>query len=184
MVNKTLSASSWNLHWDLNKRIAPSVYGTTWRFKFPTANPPIGYVHRGSGGSILPYKVMRIQYNITGDGQLIPNDNDKPPARLALYFQRQYDDWQATPGKTEMYRWWSNTRTPLVLGPTTIEIPLTGDKWKSVNTITGTMNPSMFSKAKEKCARIGFTLGGVGSAGHGVKAIGTAYFEIIGFWLE
>jgi len=125
-------------------------------------------------------KEIELVFNIEGNVDKIIPVTDGKPARISLYFQRQGDDWQAKNG-TEYYRWWSIQPVVLQAGVNKITLPLKLENWTSViNRDKATEQD--FKDAIENPLNIGFSFGGVGSAGHGVcLESGEAVFTIIDY---
>lgn len=116
------------------------------------------------------------------------------PADLCLYFERQFDDWDATivpePGHgsgdlnqgTEYYRWFATpvALAPLVAGDFDITARLT-DKWTALRAADevsdaseDSLNPNegarYFKQAIDNAGQVGFVLGGGDGWGHGIIA--------------
>jgi hypothetical protein len=116
-----------------------------------------------------------------------PHD-DYGTLRATLYFQRKGDDWQASIGGTEYYRWWC-TGLPggaidLIAGegtPQTLSCPLDWHYWSDVR---GKQSELAFAQALADPSNVGITFGGDGGLGHGVAATGRAEFELTDFVMQ
>ena len=155
---------------DDDNKARPGHINMGYTFNIPKCSDPvrrsdgIHYVTRGlkSGESMSGW--MNIEYSIIGDGVLIPTEGVDP--RLALYFQRQNDDWSAE-GVTASYRWFTKARPPLTYGDSSFSTPLEYKYWTPV--VSSEYNTeSVFNNARTQAIRVGFTLGGSSGAGHGV----------------
>lgn len=135
---------------------------------------PMGYVTRSVSRREQAGSMIEAHITVTGDGVVHPVNGDADcagqEARLALYIQRQGDDWLASEGTTEFYRWWWNPREPMQPGAA-IEwsVPLMPSPgWYSVYGKNAADYPDEFKAAVRSAARVGVTHGGCGAAGHGV----------------
>jgi hypothetical protein len=146
-------------------------------FDFPMAGRgEVHYVTKTVKGPLTGS--LTLTYSIEASpGTVFSACDGGTPGRLAIHFQRKGDDWSAR-GAYAGYRWYSTKRTVLVSGEhTTISIPL-DDIWHWGAVLgTGRTQP-LFDAAKARPARIGFTFGGTGNAGHGVHLLaGSARFN-------
>jgi hypothetical protein len=118
-------------------------------------------------------------------------------ASLCLYFQRQFDDWNATVGNdtealitntdTQYYRWFatSNAMLPMVAGEFELTAALT-DKWTALRAESeDSLNPhegaDRFRKTLPAVGEVGFVLGGGDGWGHGIIATKPSRIIITGF---
>lgn len=169
---------------DDGNRDRPGHINMVYSFDIPKCSDPvqrrdgIHYVTRGlnSGESMTGW--MHIEYSIVGDGVLVPTEGTDP--RLALYFQRQNDDWLAE-GMTASYRWFSKSRPALAYGDFSFTVPLEYKYWVPV--VNSEYNTeAVFHNARTQTRRVGFTLGGSSGAGHGVCVkTGAAKFIVKNF---
>jgi hypothetical protein len=144
-------------------------------FDFPMqGRGEVHYVTRTIKGPLTGS--LTLTYSIeASEGAVFSACDGGTPGRLAIHFQRKGDDWSAR-GAYAGYRWYSVRRTLLVPGANTITIPLDFEHWGAVLG-TGRTQP-LFDAAKARPARIGFTFGGTGNAGHGVHLLsGSARFN-------
>lgn len=143
--------------------------------------PSVHYVTRASGriGG-----TMTLSYSIEAspDAVFVAADGGSA-GRIALYFQRRGDSWSGR-GKYAAYRWWSSNRPTLKPGTWSLSVPLDRAAWIPV-TSSRHATAAAFGKAAAKAARVGFTFGGAGNAGHGVcLTSGTASFRVVSFAVE
>lgn len=125
---------------------------------------------------------MRIEYTVTAsDGALIIGNEERDrlePGRMALFFQRDGDDFGYTKYNAG-YRQWSLARDFLTPGSHVFEVALTHDKWTTIGGEHG------FDAARNDVENVGFTLSGAQSAGHGVcMASGTASITVTSFTIN
>lgn len=119
---------------------------------------------------------IEIILRVEGDGVADPVNGDRvcagQPAEIAVYFQRRGDDWLATEGSTEFYRWWWRDRIPLEPGTeVALTLPLEpSTQWTSVFAKSALERPDKFADAVEQMRYVGVTHGGCGAAGHGAYA--------------
>jgi hypothetical protein len=157
-----------------------------WYFDFFYPSPRAGHVNYVTTptGPLLGKRKIVLHYRIDAAPgvRLAPRENPRAPARLSLYFQRRGDNWSGR-GRFEHYRWYAMPahRLPLTPGEHRIELALDGRNWKSIQSSSGAKAPAQFRDALANASRVGFVLGGGGSAGHGVFATGPARFTLLNF---
>jgi hypothetical protein len=164
---------------------APAARGG-WSFDFPYPNERAGHVHylTTRTGSLLGRSriVMRYRIDAAPGAVLTPRESPGSPATLTLYFQRRGDNWSGR-RHYEHYRWYAShpNRVPLSAGEHEVSLTLEARNWKSLGAATGDRTQAEFRDALAEADRVGFVLGGGGSAGHGVYATGPARFTLISF---
>ena len=157
-----------------------------WSFDFPYPNERAGHVHylTTATGSLLGRSriVMRYRIDAARGVRIAPRENPRAPATLTLYFQRRGDNWSGR-RRYEHYRWYASHANRVALSPGEHEVTLSleGHNWKSLTAATGDQVPAEFRDALINAGRVGFVLGGGGSAGHGVYSTGPARFTLISF---
>ena len=157
-----------------------------WAFDFPHPRPSAGHVHYVTTrtGSLAGKSKIVMRYRIEAEPgvRLAPRGAPETTAKLALYFQRRGDDWSAR-GPYEHYRWYAThgNRIPLTPGEHEVSLTLDPRNWQSLASAKGSDVPAQFRAALANAERVGFVLGGGGSAGHGVYATGPARFELLSF---
>jgi len=166
--------------------LAPITAGGGWYFDFPNPDPKSGHVHylttRTGALAGKSRIVIRFRIDAAPGVRIVPRSNPGSAATLTLYFQRRGDNWSGR-GPFEHFRWYSTpaNRLSLSAGEHQLSLPLDGRNWKSVMAAKGDEVPEQFRDALRNAERVGFVLGGGGSAGHGVYATGPARFTLIGF---
>jgi len=158
------------------------VYGS---FDFPLCSTPVSpdgpsvhYVTTKWGTRLAGTMTLTYRVEASPDAVFIAADG-ATAGRIALHFQRKDDNWTAY-GKYAGYRWYSRSRPLVVPGEGFISVPLDLANWGAV--LTSGYTQSLFDDAKRRVARVGFTFGGAGNAGHGVcLTSGTAKFVIESF---
>lgn len=143
-------------------------------FDFPQSDG-VHYIVRPAPNA-MNGKTVTLRFAIEGDGKLVAVQDEEPKtARLRLYVQRKGDNVQGPFG-----RWWSRD-VELTTGENVIAHKLIPDEnWSSVLGQVANANEAAFNGDINNAGHIGFTFGGM-FAGHGVYAIGTVRFRLIGF---
>jgi hypothetical protein len=122
---------------------------------------------------------VTLTYTLAGDGVIVPTEGTGP--RMALYFQRNGDDWSAA-GKYAAYRWYAKTRVTIVNGTYTYTVALDYPNWGPVISSSTFNTLTNFEAAKTTPRRVGVVFGGSVGAGHGVcTTSGTSTMKIVGF---
>jgi hypothetical protein len=144
-------------------------------FDFPMqGRGEVHYVTRTVKGPITGSLALTYTIEASDSAVFVACDGGTP-GRIAIHFQRKGDDWSAR-GSYAGYRWYSLNRPLVAPGTHTISIPLDLANWIAVLPTSRTQ--PLFDAAKSRPARIGFTFGGSGNAGHGVcLKSGTARFS-------
>lgn len=154
----------------INLPLRPKETAGGWEIDLPS-DAEIHYVTksgRTEGG-------IRVVYRVTGD--FYAPENPQYPAEMSLHFQRRNDDWSASPGETEFYRWWSRQSFPMTAGTHEAYVPFEMDLWTSV--MGNTPSEAMFKAALQDMARAGVTFGWRGGRGHGARAIRGGTIEVL-----
>lgn len=158
-------------------------------FKFPIPTEGrVGYVYTSSPALTNARRIL-MEFRITGNASFIPADrNDRGPAKVVLYFQRSGDDMScSTSGSnTQYYRWWSKANVVLRTGDRfVLESSLKPEAWVSCWGRSGNDAQEAFYAAKKTAQKVGFTLSGQMSAGHGIRASNrSSEFKLSRFLIE
>jgi hypothetical protein len=178
--------------WD----IGPEYDGTNYSLNMP-AHPGPGFVIELPTPAHQPHYVTTNYGPLTGktritikgriEGGPIFAKDGTSPAILALYFQRQHDDWQAG-DYTSVYRWYGNKTmlTPLVAGPFEVSLGL-DEEWTAVRGGPGSSsldNAEQFKAAIDNAGAVGFVLGGGDGLGHGIMAAAPSSLIVDSFTVE
>lgn len=124
---------------------------------------------------------MRLEYTFeaSADAKVVDDeDHTKTPGVMALFFQRDGDDYSQSK-YDRGYRQWSLPRQILEPGSHVFEVALTPDQWN--------FGHAGFEATKADVENVGFTLAGYGgaSAGHGIcMAAGTASITVRGLTVQ
>ena len=211
--SKTTDASSW--------QIGPLRDLANGSQENDSKNMPLTPVSDGASGFVIdmptptsePHYVtnnhgpLKADQRITMTGEITIEDGGKffakdgvSQASICLYFQRQYDDWDATDmpkdsqnadlnQNTAYYRWFAtnNAMSPIVPGPFTLTASfnevwtaLRGDS-KDSKTDEGI---KFFKEALDNGWRVGFVLGGGDGWGHGIIATKPAKITVHSYTIE
>jgi hypothetical protein len=157
-----------------------------WVIEIPMAPGSLRYVTMPTQ-SLAGKRSIRMVYEVETDDpatRIVPRNFPESPSILALYFQREGDNWSGS-GKYEAYRWYASgvKKSPIVAGKHEIEASFEWG-WTGVMTSSINSNPWGFREALEHAHRVGFVLGGGDGLGHGVRATGPARIRILSFSVE
>lgn len=137
-------------------------------------NHPMGYVLRDMSRREQGGQTLEAHVTISGTGTIEPTNYDQDctgrDPELSIMIQRQGDDWTASEGNTEFYRWWSRDSRIMEPGADmtwNLSLMPSAD-WYSVYGKTAFDYPEQFNAAVRSGAHVGVTHGGCGAAGHGV----------------
>jgi hypothetical protein len=138
-------------------------------FAFPPCSNPVSprgpsvhYVTRACR-SLSEQKLIRLVFEVVGDGFVCDAEHPTGQGRLSLYFQRRGDNWSAR-GVYGAYRWYSAAVASMTPGEHVLEVPLRFVDWRAVSGAAASQ--PRFREAKANAVRVGFTLGG-SNKGHG-----------------
>ena len=163
----------------------------------PTPQSEPHYVTFNHGPLAKNSKItLKVRLDIEAGGQFFAKDGVSQ-ASMCLYFQRQFDDFDATVGNptgamitnvnTQYYRWFATPTAliPLVAGTFTLTANL-ADKWTSLRAESeDSLNPhdgaKWFKGAVDDATEVGFVLGGGDGWGHGIIATKPAKITILSF---
>ena len=181
-----------------NMPLAPTSNGAGgFIIDMPTPTSEPHYITNNHGPLDNAQRItMKGNISIEAGGQFFAKDGVSQ-ASICLYFQRQYDDWDATDmpkdsqnadlnQNTAYYRWFAtnNAMGPIATGPFTLTASfddvwtaLRGDS-KDNKTDVGV---GFFKAARENGWRVGFVLGGGDGWGHGIIATKPAKIEVTSF---
>lgn len=158
--------------------LRPERVGSGWRFTLEPGDQVDG-VTRNCWG--LPPSAIRLRFRVSGDPATRLQAYEFPdrPASLTVFFQRRFDNWSGR-GDYETYRWYTRKLYPLVLEEDLIvEVPLTPEHWKAVQSTRGDQAPDKFNEAREKAWRVGVVFGTAGGRSHGVITDKPVRFELL-----
>jgi hypothetical protein len=177
-------ASPWR-HEQKGRATIIAAPNSIWAWTFPKKPGLVSYATK-AGVRLTGKSAIRFKFRIEGSAPTwVPYhpEQEGPPCKVRLYFQRNGDDMMGKAGTTEFYRWWGNAHvTPLALGSFDVTAPLVPPEWGSVLGKNGTVAGSKWTAALADVGRIGFTFGGASFAGHGVVlATGSANFMLEAF---
>lgn len=138
-----------------------------------------GHYGKITGSSItIRYKVTggpleALEGGISGTRRLCPGK----PAQIAIFIQRTGDTMTANP-LFRTYRAWSKNRPELRAGTHRLTVSLTHSNWVAVS---GQHDANSMAALLADVQHYGVTFGGCGGAGHGVRALNDATFELLEF---
>ncbi len=183
-----LTPNSWLLLWGSGLPLHPIPTTNGWAFSIPSDPGSVHYVQvpfmGGLGtieGQTLTVSFILHSANPKYSAQVESGESD--PAMMHLFIERLNDNFSTA---DQYYRWWCRT-TEYILGTNdnvkiTLSCPITQVNWSSVYGLSDETN---FSDAMKNVGWIGFTFGGNGGWGHGVRLLsGDATFELLNIQLK
>ena len=184
-----LTPNDWGITWSSAMPDHPSPLNNGWSFDVPNGTGHVNYVVVPFQATLpLEGKTISMTFRVVSTNPAYSAEveaGESNPASLHLFFQRAGDDWSGD-GPMQYYRWWCGSDGYLLGSQDnqtiTLSCTLANTGWMSVR---GGSDPTDFKAALDNIAYVGFTLGGIGGWGHGVRLTsGTAQFQLIGYQIQ
>lgn len=168
-----------------NMPVHPAACADGWVIDMPTPQSEPHYVTVDHGPlTSANHITLKGHIEIEDGGQFFAKDSVSQ-ASMCLYFQRQFDDWEATQGvndnwvsnqNTQYYRWYAtnNAMLPIMSGPFELTAQF-ADRWTALRGDSeDSLNPhegaKYFKQAIDNAGEVGFVFGGGDGWGHGIIA--------------
>ena len=121
------------------------------------------YIVQGAQGDPTG-KTITIKFELVGTGKLLAADpKDSCPCNVSIFLQQQGDSLTAA---DEFKRWWA---AKIPLNPQgEASVVVSPETFTQVFAKRGSDFPLQFQTAMSNLANVGFTFGGINSAGHGI----------------
>lgn len=176
--------------------IGPQVRGRNYSVGMPArpdvtrnGDPSFEFPQRGEidalttvVGPLAGAREITFRYRLeTAPGaRLVSSETPRQTPTVSLYFQQNGDDWSAR-GRYASYRWYAPSRAVISLTPGEHSVTVRfAETWTNVNGVPNTQDPQGFASALENTGRIGIAFGTSSARSHGVYAVGTARFTLLG----
>ena len=186
----SLAPSSWAIFNPAPRIYAESSGGLAFDFGYDAGAGSAGYLYNTSPPRVLARQVS-VSFTVKATGAPVFNyktesANTCPGTANVRPFFQAHNDWAG-----EFGRWWADPdAATLASGSTTLNIPVTPDRWISVYGKRGDQDAATnaaFADAIKNVTSLGVTFGGGCFFGHGVfvnRGTGTAQFVLTSYSVQ